>query len=142
VDQVLRVYQKWADATISMLKWVLGNKWEISIMNDNANEHILILTGLTDQPEAERAERGAGDRVLKRIVNTVSVSALKENMQAFYRQLQEIIGPGKEKIGAFELSQIEVTAQITGDGKVCLLGSGAKIEVQGGIKFILKRTTG
>jgi hypothetical protein len=109
-------------------------------MNENADEHILVLTGLSNQPEAGRVERGLGDRVLKRAVSAVSVSALKENMQAFFRQLQEIVGPGKETIGAFELSQIEVTAQVTGDGKVCLLGTGAKIEVQGGIKFVLNRT--
>ena len=111
-------------------------------MAENADEHILVLTGLSDQPEADRTERerGPGDRILKRAINTVSVSTLKENMHAFFHQLQEVIGPGKETIGAFELSQIEVTAQVTGDGKVCLLGSGVKIEVQGGIKFILKRT--
>ena len=58
-------------------------------MAENVDEHILVLTGLTDQPEAERAERGAGDRVLKRIVNTVSVSALKENMQAFNTEFHQ-----------------------------------------------------
>jgi hypothetical protein len=109
-------------------------------MAENADEHILVLTGLSDQPEAGRAERGLSDRILKRTVSAVSLSALKENMQAFFHQLQEIVGPGKETIGAFELSQIEVTAQVTGDGKVCLLGTGAKIEVQGGIKFVLNRT--
>ncbi|NIP53378.1 MAG: hypothetical protein GWN67_14575 [Phycisphaerae bacterium] len=109
-------------------------------MAENADEHILVLTGFSDQPEAGRVERGFTDRVLKRGVSAVSVSALKENMQAFFRQLREIVGPGKEMIGAFELSQIEVTAQVTGEGKVCLLGTGAKVEVQGGIKFVLNRT--
>ena len=109
-------------------------------MAENANEHIFVVTGLSDQPKADRTERGLGDRIFKKGISAVSVSALKENMQAFFRQLQEIIGPGKETIGAFELSQIEVTAQVTGDGKVCLLGTGAKIEVQGGIKFVLNRT--
>lgn len=108
-------------------------------MNENVDEQILVLTELSGQSQADRVERGLGDRVLKRAASAVSVSALKENMQAFFHQLQEIIGPGQETIGAFELSQIEVTAQITGDGKVCLLGTGAKIEVQGGIKFVLNR---
>jgi hypothetical protein len=109
-------------------------------MVENADEQILVLTGLLDQPETERVERGFGEKVLKKAVNTVSVSTLKENMQAFFHQLQEILGPEKETIGAFELSQIEVTAHVTGDGKVCLLGSGVKIEIQGGIKFVLERT--
>ena len=109
-------------------------------MAEKADDQILILTGLSEQAEVERAERGFVDRILEKGVSAVSVSALKENMQAFFRQLQEIIEPGKETIGAFELSQIEVTAQVTGDGQVCLLGTGAKIEVQGGIKFVLNRT--
>lgn len=109
-------------------------------MVENGDERILILTGLSDQPETGRVERGLGDRILKRGVNAVSVFTLKENMQAFFRQIQEIIGPGEKTIGVFELSQIEVTAQVTGDGKICLFGSGAKIEVQGGIKFVLNRT--
>lgn len=109
-------------------------------MTENADDHILVLTGLPDQAEAGRAERGLSDRILKKGIGAVSVSALKKNMQAFFHQLQEIIDPGKETIGAFELSQIEVTAQVTGDGKVCLIGAGAKIEVQGSIKFVLNRT--
>jgi hypothetical protein len=113
--------------------------WEISTMNENADQQILVLTELSGQPQAGRVERGLGDGILKRAAHAVSVSALKENMQTFFRQLQEIIGPGNETVGAFEISQIEVTAQITGDGRVCLLGTGAKIEVQGGIKFVLSR---
>lgn len=109
-------------------------------MADSDSENILVITGVSEQPETGRVERGLGDRILKRGISAVSVSALKENMQMFFRQLQEMVSPGKETIGAFELSQIEVTAQVTGDGKVCLLGTGAKIEVQGGIKFVLKRT--
>lgn len=108
-------------------------------MNDNADEQIFVLTELSDQPQAGRVERGLGERVFKRAASAVSVSALRQNMQTFFRQLHQIIGPEQETVGAFELSQIEVTAQITGDGKVCLLGTGAKIEVQGGIKFVLNR---
>jgi len=109
-------------------------------MDENADERILVLTGSTDQPAPGRVERGLGDSMLKRGVSAVSVSILKKNMQAFFNQLGEIVAPGASTVGAFELSQIEITAQITGDGKVCLLGTGAKLEVQGGIKFVLNRT--
>jgi len=108
-------------------------------MTENADDHILILTELSKQAVAKRAERGLTDRILKQGISAVNVSALKQNMQAFFHQLQEIIDPGKETIGAFELSQIEVTAQVTGDGRVCLLGIGGEIEVRGGIKFVLNR---
>lgn len=109
-------------------------------MDENADEHILVLTGFSDQAAAGRVERGFGDSVLKKGVSAISVSVLKENMHAFFDQLGEIVAPGAATVGAFELSQIEITAQITGDGKVCLLGTGAKLEVQGGIKFVLNRS--
>lgn len=109
-------------------------------MNENPDEHILVLTEFSDQAAPGRVERGLGDSILKRGPSAVSVSALKKNMQAFFGQLGEIVAPGAVTVGAFELSQIEITAQITGDGKVCLLGTGAKLEVQGGIKFVLNRS--
>jgi hypothetical protein len=115
-------------------------KREIHIMDQNADEQILVITGPSVQPAPGRVERGLGDSLLKKGVSALSVSVLKKNMNAFFDQLGEIVAPGAPTVGAFELSQIEITAQITGDGKVCLLGTGAKLEVQGGIKFVLNRT--
>jgi len=80
-----------------------------------------------------------GETLTKGAMNAVSVSALKKNMESFFTQLREILDTGKDKIGAFEVDQVEVSAQITGDGKVCLMGSGVKVGVQGGVIFLLKR---
>jgi hypothetical protein len=109
-------------------------------MCQNPDPHILIVAAPLDPPQAGRTERALGWTVPADRIRAVSVSALKENMQAFFQHLQEIVDSGKATLGAFELSQIEVTAQVTGDGQVCLLGMGAKMEVQGAIKFVLHRT--
>jgi hypothetical protein len=60
-------------------------------------------------------------------------------MAGFFEQLREILDTGKDKIGAFTVEEVNVSAQISGDGQVCLMGSGIKVGVQGGIKFVLKR---
>jgi len=110
-------------------------------MSEGTNEKMWVVAAPEAPVENKRVERGFGERVSLENIQAVSVSALKQNMQAFFLQLREIIGPAKDKIGEFELARIEITAQVTGEGKICLLGTGAKIEAQGGIKFVLNRTS-
>ena len=62
-----------------------------------------------------------------------------ENIKKFFSQLDEILIIGGDKVGEFSVDQVEVSAQITGEGKICLLGSGTKISVNGGLTFILRR---
>ncbi len=103
-------------------------------------DQIFVVTSLEELKKDRRIERGAfSDSVKKSAIKAVSVVDLKENMNYFFNQLREILDPGKEKIGSFELNQVEVSAQITRDGKVCLMGSGVEIGLHGGLKFILKR---
>jgi hypothetical protein len=108
-------------------------------MEQKGSDQILVVTGIGERIEEGRVERGIGETLAKGAINTVSVSTLKKSMESFFRQLREILDTGRERIGAFEVDQVEVSAQITGDGKVCLMGSGVKIGVQGGVTFLLKR---
>ena len=110
-------------------------------MPEDTNEKIWVVTAAEVPVANKRIQRGLSERGSLEVIQAVSVSALKKNVQAFFLHLQEIIGPAKDKIGEFELSRIEITAQVTGEGKVCLLGTGAKMEAQCGIKFVLNRTT-
>ena len=108
-------------------------------MKDETVGEILVVTEIGDQAEVRQPERGLGEILTKGAVNPVSVSVLKNNMENFLNQLREILHPGTGRIGAFEVAQIEVSAQVAGDGKVCLMGSGVKVGVEGGVKFVLKR---
>ncbi|NQV32220.1 MAG: hypothetical protein HQ515_05970 [Phycisphaeraceae bacterium] len=109
-------------------------------MSNGASEKMWIVAASETPVQPDRVERGSIPRAAIENIRAVSVSLLNENMEAFFKQLQKIVTPAQEAIGAFELSQVEVTVQVTGEGKVCLLGTGAKMELQGGLKFILKRT--
>ena len=106
---------------------------------DTHDEKMLVVAAPKAPPENKGSVRGPRRGFPFENIQAVSVSAVKKNMEAFFSQLQRIISPAKNKIGEFELSTIEITAQVTGEGKVCLLGTGVKVEAQGGIKFVLNR---
>jgi hypothetical protein len=103
-------------------------------------DEILIIGSLDDGPGDGRIERGFGDIVKKAAAKAVGVSDLKANMDQFFDQLRRILDSGKDKMGAFQVDQVEVSVQITGQGKVCLLGSGGSAGMTGGIKLVLKRS--
>jgi hypothetical protein len=109
-------------------------------MADSGTGHILLISGISVRTGDSRPERGIGD-ALARAVSAVDVSVLSKNMESFLAQLRTILSPGAANVGGFEIAQVEVSAQITADGQVCLLGSGAKVEVQGWVKFVLRRVT-
>ncbi len=109
-------------------------------MQGNKDNQIFVVTSLEEQTGEKRVERDFGELLKRGAINAMDVSVLKENMENFYNQLLETLDTGRNKIGAFEVEQVEVSAQISGDGKVCLLGSGMEVGVEGGIKFVLKRS--
>jgi len=73
------------------------------------------------------------------IINEVSIDKLKDNMNQFLSYLRGLMESGEARLGAFEISEIEVTAQITGDGRVGLMGTGVEVGASGGIKFTLTK---
>lgn len=87
-----------------------------------------------------RVERGFGEAVARTTLRAVGLDTLKGNMHRFLDQLREILDAGADRIGRFELEQVEVTAQIGGNGQIALVGSGVKVEAQGGIRLILRRS--
>jgi hypothetical protein len=109
-------------------------------MVDKDADEILVVTGMGKKATTDRKERGFGENLADKTLSAVSVSVLKKNTERFFGQLREILDAGGDKIGAFEVAEVEISAQITGDGQVCLLGSGVKVEMQGGIRFVLRRT--
>ena len=108
-------------------------------MNGNTNETILIGGTLSGKTDAVRHERGLGGEKAEQAVRAVSVAALRNNMGTFFRQISEILETDSFSVGAFQVDNVEISAQITAEGKICLLGSGTKLEVGGGLKFVLKR---
>lgn len=108
-------------------------------MEINGADTILVISSVEGSAEGKRVERGIGGKLASTMAHGVSVSVLKRNMDVFFDQIKVILQNGCDRIGEFQISEIEICAQISGEGQVALLGSGAKIEAQGGIKFTLCR---
>jgi hypothetical protein len=69
----------------------------------------------------------------------VKVSTLKERLQHFLAAMQEIVSDAPGKYGQFALDSVTISAEISAQGKVSLLGTGGEAGGKGGISFTLKR---
>ena len=69
----------------------------------------------------------------------VDVSQLAVNINLFLDQMGEVMAKTPNAVGAFQLAEVEVSAQITGKGQVVLWGIGGEVGAGGGIKFVFKR---
>lgn len=108
-------------------------------MDGNTNETILIAGSFDGKTEVARHERGLGGGNTEPLVSSVGVSELRKNVDTFFRQISEILETDSFRAGAFQVDNVELSAQITGEGKICLLGSGTRLAVGGGLKFVFKR---
>lgn len=69
----------------------------------------------------------------------VSTKKLAENINTFMSQIDTLLEKTPENIGMFDFKEFTVTAEITVDGKLSLLGSGVGIAGKGGITFKFER---
>lgn len=109
-------------------------------MSDENDDVFWVVTQMDDSSNEQRIERGLGATLFQSgKAKSVDTADLKHNMARFLANLEDILDAGKSRIGEFQIDEITVSAQISADGKVCLLGSGVKAGMQGGLKFVLKR---
>ena len=109
-------------------------------METEGKDSIIIISDLYVEERTIEGKPIRGiDSKARGIVNEVSIDKLKDNMNRFLSYLRDLMESGEARLGAFEISEIEVTAQVTGDGRVGLMGTGVEVGVSGGIKFILTR---
>ena len=108
-------------------------------METSGSDTILVISSMSSVTDEKRIERGVGGKLASSVMHSISVPALKKNMDSFFNQIKEILDSGTDQFGMFQISEIEICAQISGEGQVALMGSGVKIEAQGGIKFTLCR---
>ena len=95
---------------------------------------------VTAEPEAAQpVRRGLPVRTGPGVAKALEVEALRENLARFLLVLQEILPAEMADMGDFRLEEVEVNAEVTGEGSLMLLGTGVRAAGMGGIKFVLKR---
>lgn len=86
----------------------------------------------------EDEDLSRGDRV-EIVSKVLPVDELRERFKQFMSSLQDIIDEDATSHGPFHLSEIQFSAEITGNGEFKLLGIGLGGEVSNAITFTLTR---
>lgn len=69
-------------------------------------------------------------------VTEISLDVLKANLDAATEGLSEIFASAFERtFGEFELNEVEMSLEVSADGKVGILGTGAGVKGSGSIKL-------
>ena len=86
------------------------------------NETILVRTADT------KVTRGPGPRELK-------VEILAQNINLFLTGIEEILEKAPVDVGKFHFVEFTVSAEVSSNGKLVLLGSGLEAAAKGGLAF-------
>ena len=86
----------------------------------------------------EDEDLSRGDRV-ELVSKKLPVSELRERFKQFISSLQDIIEEDAANHGPFHLSEIQFSAEITGNGEFKLLGIGLGGQVSNAVTFTLTR---
>ncbi len=96
------------------------------------------------EEEEEDAVRGGEEGAARRWAGAqekqIQVSELTQEINVLLAQVDIILKDAKPTVGKFQFSEFEVSAGITASGKVSLLGFGGEAGLNGGLKFVFKRT--
>lgn len=73
------------------------------------------------------------------VSNPMSVSNLRQQFKEFMANLQSIIEEDVETNGAFHLSEVQFSAEITTNGEFKLMGTGIGVSGKSAVTFTLNR---
>jgi hypothetical protein len=90
------------------------------------NDTILVQTADTT------AVRGRGPRELE-------VEVLSDNMSQFLTQIGSTLEKAPEDVSGFKITEFEVSAEISADGRLSLVGTGIGVAAKGGLTFRFQR---
>jgi hypothetical protein len=121
-------------------------------MSDTPSDSILIVTDDAPQislPDGAKGgmsnTRGWGDEVkeptgTKGDAVPVSAKKLEQNMTQFLQLVGRLFNQAEQQANSkMQLEEIELSVEISGEGEVKLIGSGAKASGKGAIKLTFKR---
>jgi hypothetical protein len=69
----------------------------------------------------------------------IKVEVLRQNVNLFMTQIEQVIKETPDKVGGFRLSEFSVTAEVSAEGSLLLIGTGVKAEATGGLTFKFTR---
>jgi|ERR1044072_4501202 hypothetical protein len=95
-------------------------------LTENENTILVITGGMVVR------RGGSGPRAL-------AVDVLADNMSSFIEKIGSILTKTPDKIGSFQISEFTISAEISAEGKLTILGVGGEAGTRGGLTFTFKR---
>lgn len=89
-----------------------------------------------EQAQADTQEAGGVRRLVPR---ELDAEALEDNVSEFLESIEGILSKAPEIIGNFRIREFTVTAEITAEGKLSLVGVGGGVAATGGLTFTFER---
>jgi hypothetical protein len=99
------------------------------------NESTIKLIALPSEGEV----RGAPRRAEELVERTLDVSELRNRFAQFMRAMEGMLAVEETSTGAFQLSQVQFSAEISADGEFKLMGIGVGVATSSAITFVLER---
>ena len=100
-------------------------------MDNTSSDTIWVLVDASD------TWRGPGEVERK----AIDARKLSENMKRFLGQIGEMLKETQEYVGQFHFEEFEISAEVSADGSLAILGSGLHAGAKGGLKFVFRRST-
>jgi hypothetical protein len=69
----------------------------------------------------------------------LKVEVLAENVNLFLTQIKSMVEKSPDEVGKFKFTEFTVSAEISGEGKLVLAGTGVEAAVKGGLTFKFER---
>jgi hypothetical protein len=104
----------------------------------------ILVTVATDSSDPELHQRGfeRGGAELRVRPKEFDVEALEDNVSDFITMLQGVLKTAPMRVGEFRLREFTVSAEITAEGKLSLLGIGGGVGTTGGLTFTFEQAAG
>ena len=106
------------------------------------SDEIYVVVALEEGTDVEPGDhlRSDFDEAVSQFQATkIKLSELTENFNQFMKQIEGLLKETPVEVENFELSEFEVSAGITGTGKLALWGIGGEAGANGGLRFVFKR---
>jgi hypothetical protein len=69
----------------------------------------------------------------------LEIDQLTVNVNVFLNHMNEVLKNTPEKVGKFQFVEFEVSAEVSAEGQLVLMGTGGKAGLTGGLKFVFRR---
>jgi hypothetical protein len=106
-------------------------------------EDRILVISTTDSEYEDPDERPLaprwGTRGQRDLISEVSVRDAKANMSLFLHHVREMVADAADAVGGYVVDTVEVSAQMTAEGQIGFLGSGAKASGTATFKIVLKK---